>query len=140
MQEAFPAANNSKTIKACQKLINAAKENNEPILFVEFKYCGATLKELTTLTEDYSFVSTIEKDSDSGANEIENFFTRCRIRPKHLVFAGVNTDLCVRATILDLLRARKYNISLVKKACNSDWPDHERMALSRMEFSGVEMI
>ena len=81
MQASFLAARNPKTILACQALILKAKKELNPIFFIEYKWNGPTLPQLTSLVNDYVLKFTIQKEEDNGAEEIENQFYRGVIIP-----------------------------------------------------------
>lgn len=139
MQEGFSAAQDHKTIRACKELISNAMDEKQPIVFVEYLGAGKTLPALTKLTEKYDLKFFVEKHQNSGCQEIENLFERCKIRPRNLIVGGVNTDFCVLETVMDLQRTEKYNISLVTKACNTQWYSGFD-AIHKMKMSGVEII
>lgn len=133
MQGYFDAANNPSTISACQSLINSAIRNRNPIVIVEYIGAKSTLKEITNLTKDYDLAFLVRKSTDDGSQAIESLFDRCQISPRKLIICGVNTDACVLATVIGLTRSnKKYKISVVKKACHTDFGTGER-ALQTMK-------
>lgn len=141
MQESFPAALRPETIKNCQSLIKDAVDKNNPILFLEYEYNPSTLKELTSLTSKYSFVNTIRKITDGGSDNIEQFFFRCRIKPKNIIICGVNTDMCVYETVHGLAHSRaNYNITVVNKACNTPSIVGHIQAIDSMKKLRVRVI
>lgn len=101
MQKQFYAANKKLIIKACQREIKRAIKNKEPIIFVEYKFHGRTMRELKDLVKDYKHKHTTIKESNSGAYQIHNAIQKHNLH-KNLRICGVNTDACVLDTVEEL--------------------------------------
>ena len=141
MQPGFVAAEDPVVINAVKKEIIKAKEETNLILFVEYKWNGRTWPQLTNAVKDYSFTDTIKKTKDDGAEDIMNYFQRCRIAPKKLRVIGVNSDACVLATLYSLYTASCYKLEVVKAACNSTSPKHEiEECYSDLRKLGIKVI
>ena len=139
MQRSFTAANKKATVKACQELIFDAISLNNSIVFLEYKWNGKTKRELTSLVRNYSFVNTIQKEDDDGSEEVISFFNKCKFVPKNIIVGGVNTNFCVRQTVLGLAEKNDSKLFLVQDACNHEYGDAEH-AIKEMKRAGVKII
>lgn len=107
----------NETIDKVKKLILAAIENNQHIIFVEFSVesfntlgpfgkapCKThpTLKELTRLVEDYLHVTYVYKTHRSGGVEILEAVKALNIPNEYYEVCGVYTSHCVRETVLEM--------------------------------------
>lgn len=140
MQESFRASKDPKTIKACLKQILIAKKNQNPILFVEYRNNKRTMDVLLDEVKDYPYFASITKQADGGADKIVGYFDRCRIRPKKLIVCGVNTNYCVKATVVGLAKYERFDITVIEEACNTDaiYPLKEtKKAFDEMQYYGV---
>lgn len=140
MQENFRASKDPRTIKACLKQIRIAKENLNPILFVEYRGAKRTMDVLLNEVKNYAYFASITKYMDGGADKIVDYFDRCRINPKKLIICGVNTNYCVKDTVVGLAHYEKFEITVIKDACNTDalYPAAATIdAFKEMEYFGA---
>lgn len=139
MQAAFHAANNPKTIASCVRLLQEAVANQRMIMFVEYKWNGRTLPQLLSVVKNYPLTYFVKKMDDDGAYQIQNAFYKCRTYPKNLIVCGVNTDCCVYDTVRSLMESKKFDISVVKDACNTVWLGGDQK-LALLKKLGVKVI
>lgn len=119
MQSSFKAARNKRIQNNCLKLIKKATYNREPIIFLEYVNHSKTIPKLRGAAMTYYNKSFfISKNKNSGAYQVHKIIKAFRFS-KNITVCGVNTDYCVSATIIDLLKY-KYKITLVENACNSN--------------------
>lgn len=120
MQKSFEASCDPKTIEECKALIGQAKSNKEPIILVEYKGSGSTLRQLTKLLTQYPHKHIVKKRCDDGTKEVNDYIFKKRLKINEFKVCGVNSDCCVLETSTGLARLG-YQINIVKKACNTDW-------------------
>jgi nicotinamidase-related amidase len=119
MQSRFNAANGERVRKNCLREIMKAIKNELPIIFLEWEGEEVTLPELTEPCKDNFYVET--KRTDDGSTEVEKIVRRHKL-PKTFRVCGVNTDCCVRATVVGLTaRFPSATIDVIADACDSDW-------------------
>ena len=119
MQPSFKAACNLDVIVNVAKEITIARENNQPILFVEYEGCGSTHESLTNLVKGYKQKSTIMKYYDDGSKEILQAIDRRKFNYDRLRVCGVNIDCCIWSTVVGLIDCTwDMIVEIVKQACN----------------------
>jgi nicotinamidase-related amidase len=130
MQSRFKAANYPNALITVTKEIIHAKQQERPIVFVEYNGFGQTHKELLSLVKDYPLKSIIKKKCDDGSKPLmkalkkHKFYTNLRV-------CGVNADLCVAATVKGCLKYEEVGlIEVVKQGCawigNFTWRNYFR--------------
>lgn len=119
MQSRFNAANGERVRKNCLREIMKAIKNELPIIFLEWEGEEVTLPELTKPCKDNFYVET--KRTDDGSNEVQKLVIAHKL-PRNFRVCGVNTDCCVRATVVGLTaRFSSATIDVIADACDSDW-------------------
>lgn len=142
MQEAFGAALNAITIRACLKEIKLAINRKAPIVFLEWDGCGPTLKDLLDAVKNYELGQRTIKYADDGSAATINLLRNMQLDPDSLDYriCGVNTDYCVASTVKGLRkRLKKSRIEVAWPACNTEWS--KAHALRRLHgVSGVRIL
>ena len=119
MQSEFPAANNTKTIRECRRLIHKAKKDNNIIIVLEYEDYNTTLPQLTKLLINYPQAYYVTKSIDNGSKDVSNLIWKRGLKITDITVCGVNSDACVKETSASLAEMG-YTINIVKKACNTD--------------------
>lgn len=137
MQAGFNAANRHRVRQNCLREVRRAKQDGADIIFLEFRFNEETHKELIEAAGQRYFV--LEKDDDDGSSQVASK-VRSKNLHKHFRVCGVNTDCCVKATVLGLTdRFPNSKIDVVADACDSDW--NHNSGLSRMkQLNNVRII
>ena len=136
MQKYFETSQKKSVIKNCQKEIKKAMKLHNHIMFVEYDDCGKTDKRLTKLTKGYKNKSRVIKGCDNGSDEIYDKIEKWKLARKNLRVCGVNTDACVKRTVIGLCEYLPMsNIVLVKNACNTCGKVWHEEALNIMKDS-----
>lgn len=124
MQPVFSASTNPDTVIAVTNEILMAKQNNFPIMIVEYERSGRTHSGFDTILRGYRHKARIKKADDDGSQEIVRALLRRKFPQSHLRICGVNTDACVSDTVYGLLlKLHTTRIDVVKRACNTSTPD-----------------
>jgi nicotinamidase-related amidase len=119
MQETFRASTRDRVRKNCSREVKQAIKDDAHIIFLEYRYSGRTLPELTEALHTKCFFK--EKSEDDGSAEVESTVVLNKL-PKHFKVCGVNTDCCVYATVRGLTaRFPMATIDVIIDACDSDW-------------------
>lgn len=129
MQPNFVASNNIRLIANCAREIRRAIRAGNRIVFVEYLGEGKTHRPLVQLVHEYDDYDTelyryprytvVGKTEDDGSAVIyEHLKTLKRRGPYTFTVIGVNTDACVRKTVLGLTKRRGTVINVIKNACN----------------------
>lgn len=113
---------------------------NHRIFFVELGE-EPTHAPLTQLCEEAGYGArqwTVKKTGENGAREVAAKCLELCIEPHELIVCGVNTDACVKATVIGLAQTMpRSKVSVVKRACNmtkdSD-PNWQRWNFERMKL------
>ena len=115
LDDASDKDNASEVIKEIGLRIEQAKTQNERIFFVTYGE-ESSITALTEKVKDYSLLSNIVKNGDSGAIEIDKEIQliNAKLQPfeppiSSLLVCGLNTNACVYRTVQDL-------------ACKSTYP------------------
>lgn len=148
MQSKFRASNSIKIILQVARLIKKAIKANHRIFFVELGE-EPTHAPLTQLCEEAGYGGrcwTVKKAGESGAREVAEKCLELCIEPREVVVCGVNTDACVKATVIGLAQTMpRSKVYVVKRACNMtkdsdpNWKNwnFERMRLHNRNVSFV---
>jgi nicotinamidase-related amidase len=121
MQPIFEASRNPNTVIAVAHEIIVARQNNHPVIFLEYAKSGSTYDGFGSLLKNYPHKSRIKKNDDDGSKEVIRALNRRNFPMQILRICGVNTDCCVHSTITGLLRhLDDVKIEVVKNACNSE--------------------
>lgn len=130
MQSKYPAANDPAVIGAVEQEILDAIRLKMPIIFLEYLSWrrGVTLRDmpptherLTDHVKFYPHVELGEKWRDDGSDKVLNICNERRFVQTRFRIVGVNTDVCVRATVEGLNEAMpKSIIEVIVSACNTD--------------------
>lgn len=134
MQNGFQSACSPTLIAAVLDEIRQAMRLGMPIVVLEClpSRFGHTHSEILDLVRGYDSLRQIvlEKDGrglgagSGGGKEVEEACQLLGFATDEFRFCGVNTDICVFFTALEV--SRKYpesRIALVEKACNTSWGD-----------------
>ena len=97
--------------------VQAAMEQNEHIILVEYAGYGRTSEKITDVLKDYSQQISTTKSMDGGGEEMLCALKRVGFCVETLRFCGVNTCYCVYSTIYDTWEIEPTaNISLLAEA------------------------
>jgi nicotinamidase-related amidase len=92
---------------------------------VEYRGSGSTHKAILNLLKGYESFSKVHKNHDDGAIEVARGIQRNNFPYSHLRICGVNTDCCVLATVMGMVKLEIFKnskIEMVKSAC--EWSKH----------------
>lgn len=104
-----------------------ARDAGETILFLEIPYhrprpdepYKPTYSSLTDLVDGYEKSAVWQKMGSDGSRQVIRYLRHERLEPEVIRICGVQTDLCVLATVKGLLRRTKTEIHVVKEACDT---------------------
>lgn len=136
MQHFFETARNDWTIRNVIELIKKAKQDNVPIIVLEYvdpdeEYeIGETMPRLKKHLDDYNLTRYVLKYNDDGGNKVIECLEQNGWEDiVSLTVCGVNIQACVAETVDTLIRSYDKEVTIVKKACNGD-------CQRRVAFSG----
>lgn len=124
MQDGFNPDNYA--ISKIKKHIIKAKIDNMPIMFVEYHDYqeeddyGSTIYELVKLTSKYKKTYYVSKYDDNGSFEIKSAVEKYKLN-KNLNICGINTDACVKRTVMGLSNNKYLKINVFSDACHSEY-------------------
>lgn len=123
MQAGEDNARESLLVRSLKRLMKAAIKGQWGILAVELvdgdELRRPTNHGLLCLTEQYSRLRVCTKKQDNGSAEIIAACRKNGFSLAQLLIGGVNTDVCVKSTVLGLATALQDSIvQVVKDACN----------------------
>jgi nicotinamidase-related amidase len=131
MQPYFRAArNNRKLINKIKQEIERAKKLNNSIMLVYMPCCSKRITSaLVAAIRGYDKGSIVAKAWTDGHGEI----LKALPAKTHLRFCGVNTDACVRDTVLSMAAnyPKQFKIEVVANGCASEYFGHDN-ALQEM--------
>lgn len=116
MQPQFEAANgNQKLYKRIKKAMDAAMRLGNHIMFVWLPTCGPISSTLKDHLQGYPNVSFVSKADQDGGHDV----LKALPKKNHLRFCGVNTDQCVKDTVITVARnySKRFKIELIKDGC-----------------------
>lgn len=130
MQPYFSPANNVGLIENCLREIKAAKRLGNHIMLVRLGQYGKSLEKLYRSLRGYENRSYVTKWQQSGATDVLFGLPK----KTHLRFCGVNTDLCVQDTVLDIANdyPRRLKLEVMADACASWNADRHTNGLCAM--------
>lgn len=118
MQYEFDAAKNRRTVRNCSREIQRAMNDDVPIVFVEFIGYGKTKKSLLSKLSSYKKFGIVKKCECGGGFEISNFLKKKKFPFQKLKICGIQTNICVRQTVEQLLDiCPQSKIEIVGDAC-----------------------
>jgi nicotinamidase-related amidase len=142
MQKYFAAANNRRVQLGCRQAIYQAIADNAPIILVEYKGYGGTIRSLTDVISrlKYRRKFVVRKYDNDGADEIFDAIEKNKLPCKKLRLGGINTDCCVLETVFGLVNRYKLknNIEVIANACGSEHSHAD--GLYELRQSGVKII
>jgi nicotinamidase-related amidase len=110
-------------------LISKAKRDSANILNVEYKGDGLSWPSIRKELRFYKNSRTIKKWSDDGGPQVFATLEKMNWLDKPIFTCGVNSDCCVPDTLdgliycFDEYEIEKPMISVIQKACNSNWDE-----------------
>jgi nicotinamidase-related amidase len=116
--------------KRLSQLISACVKLGIPVSFTE-QYPEGLGKTLPALRQLAPAAPVFEKTSFS-AGQFHQQWSR-----KKIILAGLETHICVRQTLYDLIMQRK-TVMVVADACGSRFPENKALALA--EFAADKML
>jgi nicotinamidase-related amidase len=130
MQPYFSTTRCVKLVANCLREIKAAKRLGNHVMLVRLGQYGKSLEKLYRSLRGYDNRSYVTKWRQSGATDVLYGLPK----KTHLKFCGVNTDLCVQDTVLDIANdyPRRYKIEVVADACASWNEDRHTNGLCNM--------
>lgn len=122
MQEDFFVTPDLEVTKNVQREVRDAVEAGADIIYVEYSYCGPTLPVITAMSDGYNKNFYVTKSDDNGSKEIYERVKEYKLYDNYFKVTGVNTDCCVRSTVLGLCdRFPKARVEVINDACASLW-------------------
>lgn len=124
----FSAARNKKVLDViCHELQDAMK-NDRYIVFLRLFFCGKTHEQLQKIVAGYDkVIHTFKWASNDGSMTVLNALENNNISPKSFRVCGINTDICVFATVHGLREKISNFIRIISDGCYSFTPtQHER--------------
>jgi nicotinamidase-related amidase len=138
-EKLLPSIDNNQTIiYNCNWLTRLANRMNVPVLLVEQypKGLGITHHSIRELVVQSAI---IDKVHFSAARNI-NFIDKLAVLNKtHLIICGIEAHVCVLQTAMDLNKL-DYKIYVVADATGSRNPEDKKLALSRMQQHGIQIV
>lgn len=104
MQNEFPAARDSATIRNCEQEVCRAVKDNAYIIFARYISCGKTNPVLTRLVDRRKYphyTHVCAKLNDKSVSILKAMY-RNNIVTHKVCVCGVNTDVCVYSTVKGL--------------------------------------
>lgn len=138
-QKLAPAIADTRAVEqAAAWVLQVALQLNIPILATEHypKGLGATVPGLRELLADEA---VLEKIHFSAWREPAIKQKVATLGRRQVVVIGTESHVCVLQTVFDLLAA-DYQVFVVTEAVGSRTPDNKRLALSRMQQAGCQII
>lgn len=124
MQPGFEAACSFDVLVGVTEQILYAKQQQWPIILLEYEGCGDTHDALVKLLKNYRHKARIKKCDDDGSLEVVRCIQRRKFPYNRLRICGVNADCCVYVTVEGLLcRLESSQIELAKTACGTEHGD-----------------
>jgi len=122
MQEDFYVTSDLEVTKNVQREVREAVAANADIIYVEYDCCGPTLPVITAMSDGYDKNFYVTKFDDDGSKQIYGRIKEYKLHADHFKVTGVNTDCCVRSTVLGLCsRFPQAKIEVINDACASLW-------------------
>jgi nicotinamidase-related amidase len=125
-------SNHKKIIENMVRLIRFAKIIGMPVVLLEQKKLGATVKEIKTELPGLEPIKKIEFSACKDSMFIKKLheLSRCNI-----ILAGIETHICITQTALELLS--EFNVHVIGDATSSRSVENRDIALKRLSQSGV---
>jgi len=118
MQPSFTASAKPEVLVGVTEELVRAKEEQAPVIFLEYKDFEQTYSALTDIFLKYPWAYTATKAINDGSEEAIKLIKKKKLNPFYLRVCGVNTDACVHATVVGLLdHYKRSKIEVVKKGC-----------------------
>lgn len=127
MQSAFEAACSFDVVVGVTEQILYAKQQQWPIVILEYEGCGETHEALIKLLKNYRHKARIKKFDNDGSIEVIRCIRRRNFPHNRLRVCGVNADCCVYETVEGLINRLEFSqVELAKDACGTtngkvDW-------------------
>ena len=100
-------------------LIEEAKRNNSPILFLRYATFGAVASRLLDAVKDYDEVYHTDKNHDNGSPEVLEVLDYCRLKPAKISVCGINTGACVLKTARGIaIKRPNIIVEVIARGCN----------------------
>lgn len=131
VQPRFIAAKgNKKLIKKIKKEIAQAIKLGNHIMFIWLTCSGRITPALKAAVCGYDNVSVVGKSKQDGGQEV----LAALPAKTHIRFCGVNTNQCVRDTVITVakLLPKRFKIEVVADGCASYFTNHHTQALDYM--------
>lgn len=145
MQPAFRSSQNQATIDRCNELIQQAIKDEAPIVFLEFEGYEQTDSRLLAAVEGYNHAHFKSKYENDGSFQVKETIELHQYPHETIRVCGVNTNYCVRETVLGLVEMKedkrinfkKIEVSMSGTNCNF----YHLQGLDAMKgYGGVELI
>lgn len=142
MQPGFLASLKEETLLAVERQIRLAVSRGWSVVLLELDPWrnGPTHERLTKLLDGYQRQTTRVKSVSCGAIQVQDACEDLWLPTRFFRVCGVNSDLCVRATVLGMhVRYPGSGIRVIREACNTDhcpdmpwraFPDRDRGAVN----------
>lgn len=119
MQTGFNASSCESVKDSVQNLIIQAKDDNAFIIIAHYMRCGKTHNNLLNLVKTYTHRSLVYANKNDKSGAIMTKIIKKRIRAPVIKVCGVNTDACVKATVIGLTKILPdLYIEIITNACN----------------------
>lgn len=142
VQPLYTAARRKNVLENCRRLFLQAVKDNAAIIIVEYDGAGSTNKNLLSIANGYGNSHTVIKEDDDGSREVYDVLVDNKLPKNLLKVCGVNTDMCVHATVKGLSkRLPASEIHVIADACaTSSLRERHTEALNKMAALGNVMI
>lgn len=131
MQPEFLAAGFPDGLSNVKEEVKKAIANKAHILFVEYNLAGPTNPDIVKIAKNYDKAFVVTKEDDDGSTQVKRAIWKHKAPANTIKICGVNTDCCVKATVVGLCyKLPTSTIEVLEYACDSDF-DH---------WAGIESI
>jgi nicotinamidase-related amidase len=127
----------------CLREVNKAIQDKATIVFVEFEGSGDTISELLTPISESNYLDfhRVYKAWDDCTFAFAKASAKFNIPTTHLRVCGVNTDCCVKHSVLGLSSFYpRSTIEVVSDACDSDFSHQSGLRAMRKIGGNVKVV
>lgn len=128
LQIGFKTASDPILIKIVNIEIEKAKNENIPIITLNYHKDGFMIKSIKNNLNGYSKLYLAIKCRDDGGREVRKILENIQIESPEIYICGVNTDCCVSGTIFSLYKYG-YKINIISNGCSTFTDDRHSTAI-----------
>lgn len=138
LQPHFAASCDKRLLANAERELRRARENNWPVMVVEYAGYGKTHDCLRNVLKGYKPKKVVTKSMDDGSNDIIGHCDQLEWPKEHFIVFGVNANACVRQTVDGLSgKLPLAKIEVIKDACNQDYQWKTFVPGPNVELVGV---